>query len=83
MCLCKGFLCGCVHANACLCVCVHTCVHLDRARRWRVVANFESSYKILTEVFVKYSFVSVKPEGHVGEKNRQIAFTPVNVTLEA
>lgn len=66
----QGFFCTDVHMP------MHACVHLD-------MADFESSYKILTEVFVKYSFASVKQEGHVGERNRQIAFTPVNVTLEA
>lgn len=34
--------------------------------------EFRSSYKILTEVFVKYSFVRVKPEGHVGEQTDSI-----------
>lgn len=73
MCLCKSFF---VRMCTCQCMRVCACVFLDKA-------NFESSYKILTEMFVKYSFESVKPEGHVGERNRQIAFTPVHVTLEA
>lgn len=75
-------MCACQRMLVCV-PCVHACVCADRARRWRVMANFRSSYKILTEVFVKYSFVCVKPEGRVGERSRQIAFTPVNMTLEA
>lgn len=43
MCLCKAFLYGCVHANACLCACACVCVCEDRARRWRVMANFEAA----------------------------------------
>lgn len=79
-CVCvRLFLYGCVHANACLCACA--CVCVDRARRWRVMANFEAATRFWQRCLSNIHLCVWSQKAMWG--SRQIAFTPVNMTLEA
>ena len=77
MCLCKVFFFffsyGCVPVCVCVCVCV------DRKQRL-ISKQLEDFDRGVCQIFI---CVCAKPEGHVGESGRQIAPTPVTMTLKA